>query len=104
MTPQTPFGENLLGELMLGAASALQANEQTILNDLGSFTVKIDGGITDVEEDIESKLNPVLKGVVQGAFSMLNPIIEGQIPTIEGDGLTWLINTLNAEGKKLTGS
>lgn len=103
MTPQTSFGENLLGTLMVNTAAALQANLQTIETDLGSFTTKIDAGIVTVEENIESRLNPVLRALVTSGFAMLNPIIEGQIPTGEQVGLTWLINALNTEGKKLQG-
>ncbi|HEX3456342.1 MAG TPA: hypothetical protein VHR97_00160 [Candidatus Baltobacteraceae bacterium] len=103
MTPQTSFGENLLGTLMVDAGQALAANKQTIETDLGEFNPKIENGILTLEGDLEGKLNPVLKALVQGAFAMLNPIIDGQLPTIEGSGLDWLIATLETEGKKLQG-
>jgi hypothetical protein len=102
-TPQTFFGENLLGGLMITAAAALSANEQTILTDLGGFTPKIESGMLTIEEDLENKLNPILKGIVTSGFAMLNPIIEGELPTGEQDGLAWLISELSAEGKKLQG-
>lgn len=102
-TPQTSFGANLVGGFMIGVASALTANKATILGDLGSFTPKVDAGIVTVEEDIENKLNPALRAMVSSGFALLNPYIEGEIPTAEEDGFDWLVNKLATEGKKLQG-
>jgi hypothetical protein len=82
-------------------AGAIESNEQAIETELGTFTVKIEGEVVTIEGDAVAKMNPVFRGLVQGALSALNPIVFNEIPTLEAQGLGWLVAALKAEAAKL---
>ena len=87
--------------VLTALANAVEANEPAITAELGTFTAKIEGEVVVLEGDAEAKMNPVLRGLVAGAVAALNPIVFGEIPTVEGQGIAWLVTALKAEAAKL---
>lgn len=89
-------------ELLNGLAGAIESQEPAITAFVGQFNVKIEAEIVTLEGDAEGKLPIFVKGLVAAGVSALNPTLFGELPTLETNGLQWLVGELRAEAGRLS--